>query len=194
MKKLLLCFLAGSVALFVPAHRARGHFVFTLAQMGPNLLLSGSGTLNLSGLIVSSYTPMDSAYANPYLGILIGGPADYNSVPEYEGLLGPTGFGSGGGVNGTSGSGDVVAVAGYEGALSVPQGYVSDAPLSDIATFADTTLSDLGAVPGVYVYTWGSGADADSLTVNIVPEPSTWAALSLGAAAVGLLTLRRRRA
>jgi hypothetical protein len=53
--------------------------------------------------------------------------------------------------------------------------------------------------PGKYVYTWGSGADDDSLTVNIgeVPEPSTWAMLLLGFAGLGFASSwssRRNRA
>jgi hypothetical protein len=46
--------------------------------------------------------------------------------------------------------------------------------------------------PGIYVYTWGSGPTADSLTINIgvVPEP---ASAALIAAPVAIAALRRRR-
>jgi hypothetical protein len=44
------------------------------------------------------------------------------------------------------------------------------------------TLASLGLTPGTYVYTWGTGVDADSLTVNVeaVPEPAIWAMMLLG--------------
>jgi hypothetical protein len=58
------------------------------------------------------------------------------------------------------------------------------------ATWTSATLGSLGVTPGTYTYTWGSGATADSLTVNAVPEPSTWEMLLSG---VGLLLYFRSR-
>jgi hypothetical protein len=43
------------------------------------------------------------------------------------------------------------------------------------------SFASLGLTPGSYLYHWGSGANADSLTIEIgnpggaVPEASTWA-------------------
>jgi hypothetical protein len=51
--------------------------------------------------------------------------------------------------------------------LFVPNGYVSDSPLSDTSTYDNQTFVTLGATPGTYVWTWGSGADADSFTLDI---------------------------
>jgi hypothetical protein len=53
--------------------------------------------------------------------------------------------------------------------------------------------------PGAYVWTWGSGVDADSLTINIVaspppvPEPSTWAMMLIGFAGLGYAGYRTSR-
>jgi hypothetical protein len=49
--------------------------------------------------------------------------------------------------------------------------------------------------PGKYVYTWGSGPDADSLTVDIgsVPEPSTWAMMLLGFAGLAYAGYRKTK-
>ena len=65
--------------------------------------------------------------------------------------------------------------------IRLPLGYVSGAPLASAsATFSGATLASLGLTQGTYAYNWGSGGSADSLTVNIVPEPTTGALLALG--------------
>ena len=61
------------------------------------------------------------------------------------------------------------------------------------ATWDGSTIASLGLIPGVYTWTWGSGATADSFTMTIsasVPEPGTW--LLLGCESLGLTALRGR--
>jgi hypothetical protein len=71
----------------------------------------------------------------------------------------------------------------------LPQGYVSGDPLSDSATYTGATFASLGVTPGTYVWTWGSGADADNFTLQIgptaAPEPSSL--LLLAGALTGFL-------
>jgi hypothetical protein len=56
-------------------------------------------------------------------------------------------------------------------------------------TYAGQTISSLGLTPGTYTWTWGTGAHADSLTVQIgpaaIPEPSTAIIALSGAVAFG---------
>jgi hypothetical protein len=90
--------------------------------------------------------------------------------------------------------GDLFGVFG--GDVAVGFGYQSGAALSGSATYDNATFASLGLMPGSYVYTWGSGANADSLTINIeaVPELSTWAMMALGFAGLGFVGRRRLRA
>jgi LPXTG-motif cell wall-anchored protein len=71
------------------------------------------------------------------------------------------------------------------------------AHLSATDTYAGRTLGSLGLTPGIYKYTWGIGAHADSVAVQIgpaaVPEPSTLTLGGLGALSGGGYWYRRRR-
>src|SRR5262249_33941275 len=115
----------------------------------------------------------------------------------WGGLAGPTSFGSGGPIPITgTGSGDLVGLAGVSQALFTPVGYVFGNHLSNTATFAGQSFASLGATPGTYVWTWGTGADADNFTLQIgpaaAPEPTSLALLGVGLAALGM-ALRTRR-
>ena len=77
-------------------------------------------------------------------------------------------------------------------------GYVSGGALSSNATWDNQTFSSLGVTPGEYEWTWGSGAHADSFTLDIVtaavPEPSSVGLVALPLGLGMLLAAQRRRA
>jgi hypothetical protein len=86
-------------------------------------------------------------------------------VPSFYGFVNGPAFGTGDIDNANSGSGDLVgALFGYY--IIVPNGYVSNSPLSDTATYDNATLASLGLTPGTYVWTWGDGTD-QSFTLEI---------------------------
>jgi hypothetical protein len=63
--------------------------------------------------------------------------------------------------------------------------------LTDSSTYAGQTLGGLGAAPGTYEWTWGSGANQNFTLVVGTPEPSTWAMMLLGFAGLGFVGYRR---
>jgi hypothetical protein len=158
-----------------------------------NVVATGSGTIDTTDLTLGS-TINQHATVFPSNGEITLGPTGNTSCTFYSGVTGPTTqFGSGSFTNPSSGSGDLVEINGGTDHLFLPLAYSSGAALSDTDTWNGASFSSLGATPGTYVWTWGTGADADSYTLNVgssVPEPSAIAVCGL--AAVGMI-LRRRR-
>ena len=77
--------------------------------------------------------------------------------------------------------------------MDLPAGYQSGQPLSDSATYLNKTFASLGVTPGVYEWSWGPGAQQNfTLDIESVPEPATWFAAALIAAALILRTLIRK--
>lgn len=191
--------IAGSAAIGaamligLSAPPARAGYVVDLTQVGPNVVATGSGPIDLTGLTVVG--PFNStAIIIPVNGLINSGPAlpDFSPVDLYTGFTGPTTFGSGGESFPSSGSGDLVGIQeGVEVAhtIAVPSGYVSGNPLSDTTTYDSQTLSSIGATPSTYKWTWGSGANQNFTLVigAVVPEPSTWAMMLLGFAGLGFM-------
>ena len=181
--------LAAGAALPGRAHAA---FVFTLQQTGPDVVLTGAGSFNLTALTKSAGTSGGQSGAVPNRPYLVAGPVTTTLIDIYSGATGSAIFGIGSApILATSGTGSIAGV--NFTTIVVPVGYTSGTPLADTATFANATFASLGITPGTYSLAWGSGATADSLTVNAIPEPSTYALALLGGA--GLLgAVRRNRA
>jgi hypothetical protein len=80
----------------------------------------------------------------------------------------------------------------------IPHGYTSGHSLSSTATWNSQTFSSLGVTPGTYVWTWGTGAHADSFTLQVgpataMPEPASLTLLGIGAVGLAGYGWRRRR-
>jgi hypothetical protein len=189
--------LGAAILVGLSASSARAGFVVELTQQGSNVVATGSGAIDLTGLTFS-----DSGGAqiglNPSFGAITTGTGGSPLADFYFGLTGPANFGSGGLTSASSGAGDLVGLSGAS-SLAVPQGYHSDSPLSDTSTYLSQTFGSLGVTPGTYEWTWGSGANQNFTLVigTVVPEPSTWAMMLLGFAGLGFAGYqsagRRRR-
>ena len=175
---------------------AQAAFIVNLVEDGSgNVVGTGSGTIDTTDLTLGS-TINQHATVFPSNGEIILGPTGNTSCTFYSGVTGPTTqFGSGSFTNPSSGSGNLVEINGGTDHLFLPLGYSSGAALSDTDTWNGASFSSLGVTPGTYVWTWGTGPDADSYTLNVgsvsVPEPS--ATVLCGLAAVGMIRRRSSR-
>ena len=135
---------------------AEAGYTVTLQQVGPNVVATGSGAIDLTGLTLEGRGGRDHPGIDPLGGTIATGRV-VSGIDIYQGFTGPTSFGSGLGSDPTTASGDFVEMADRQ--LVVPLNYVSDTPLSDSMTFNNATLDTLGVTPGTYVWTWGTGAN-----------------------------------
>jgi hypothetical protein len=144
------------LAWLLSVQAAEAGYTVTLQEVGPNVVATGSGAIDLTGL-----TFITSVNANPGIDPELGliGTGAASRVDTYQGFTGPTSFGSGLGSSPNTASGDFVSMSGVGQQLFVPHHYVSDTPLSDSMTFNNATLATLGVTPGTYVWIWGTGAN-----------------------------------
>jgi len=158
---------------------ARAGIIMTVTEVGSGVVISGSGTANLAGLTRFSSNNRSNSVVWPNTPVFtVGANA---SVDIYQSLSGPRSFGPGLTANSPSGNatGDLFGLDTNFSALllMVPANYVSGTTLSGAGTFRDASIASLGMTPGTYVWTWGAGANADSMTLRIgpsaiVPDPS----------------------
>ena len=196
-KRLLSIFALVALTVCLTEH-SEAAMLFTISQGGGNVVVSGSGSINTGGLTLAANGDSGDFLDSSIATLLIGSPVSIPIDRIYNGggLTGPSNFGSGINYSADSGTGNYMGIAGDFSSLGdhvllVPFNYVSGAPLAGTSTFNNQTFVTLGIIPGTYVYTWGSGANADSLTINAVPEPSIWALLGVGAGVLGVSVLRR---
>jgi len=157
---------------------AQAGYIVTLQQVGPNVVATGSGTLDTTGLAINIEPPFAPGLVQPDAGAITTGPTGFAGDAQRIGNLvsGPASFGSGGQTLASSGSGDTVgfAVGEPQFTLIVPQNCmvsVSCGPLSDSSTYAGATFASLGITPGTYEWTWGTGPNQNFTIQAGTPTP-----------------------
>lgn len=144
-------------------------FFFTLQEVGPDVVLSGTGSVDLASLIPAGPYSATPSFIRPSQGLFsvgaqVGGEEWYSGVT----LSSPISFGSGSATNADSSTGDILGLSGF-GDVKVPTGY-SGGLLNGTATFTGTTLSTLGVtVPGgPYLIQWGASGASETITLSII--------------------------
>jgi len=157
---------------------ARANYIVTLEQVGSNVVATGTGAIDLTGLSLLGTTSTEDPLINPHVGFILTGASAIQD--GYAGVNGPGNFGSGNGGFASSGSGDLVGIFGINSILGVPAGYVSGTALSDTSTYNNATFSNLGVTPGTYVWSWGTGPDQKfTLDVRAAAAPDSGSTLGL---------------
>jgi hypothetical protein len=189
--------IGAAMLIGLSAPSAQAGYVVDLTQQRGDVVATGSGSIDLTGLSFLEEAESPASGMWPAEGLIVTGPTSEVVFDLYqEASAGPESFGSGGATTGSSGAGDGVAIVGGGEFIDVPHGYVSGARLSDTSTYDGATLASLGATPGRYEWTWGSGANQNFTLVigAAVPESSTWAMMLLGFAGLCFAGYRARAA
>jgi hypothetical protein len=174
-------------------------YVVTIEQVGANVVVTGSGEFDLTGLTAEGSGPPDfPAAINPNDSFTAQGTLVYlGTAAELVEYIGPitasvsNNIGSGGNRFADDASGPLVALrtAGidpYTSQLVAPALFLPDGSPGGISylpnnlvllssstdIFYNTTIAGLGITPGTYTWTWGSGAD-QSFTIQI-PTATHW--------------------
>ena len=159
-----------------------------LQEVGSDVLVEASGTLDTSGLNLAFGNTGGAAWnVYPQSGAFRAGAP--GNLDLYDGITSPGGsFGSGSFTTATTRTGDSIYVS--TGYIGLPLNYTSGATLTASNVFTDASFSSLGLTAGTYTWSWSS----DSITLNIsaVPEPSTYALIA-GGLILSFAVWRRRR-
>gem|GEM_PF-2350091 len=180
-----------------------------LTEENGNLLLTMRGSVMEQGdleriSLVDVSTPF--AAFEPASATLVGGVGHtFLMIYSCDNATGPQSFGGHASFS-LSTTGDNFGIFGSFGddgqtAIALPYEYGWGTFLSNTTLVKNITFAELGITAGTYVWTWGSGSNADSATLIIgeaapgneaIPEPSTVGLLGLGV--LWAMVLRSRRA
>ncbi len=200
MGKKTLPLLAGGFLLLTTASAADAAMILRLEEVGGDVVVRGSGSINLIGLTSESTSNTATntfsdmhVYAGPaaenndghveFWSGLTGGPATISSTTDVFLPLSSASFGDLFGIISNDGSG--VGGAG-EALLVLPQGYISGTQLSGTSRFTGQTFTSMGISLGTL--TWTSGSNTVQFTTDAEPVP---APLGVASAAAVFSTIRR---
>ena len=162
---------------------ASASYVINITQQGSNVVAIGSGSFDLTSALLPEDAAL-TAYIKPDGPIIVTGPpVPYLTYDATEYLMSwtsaPTNFGTNTAYDGDASAGTSNPIGIASDFLIVPYHYFSGSMVTSNSTWDNRTLADMGLLSGTYTWTWGSGANAGSITLNIVPEPSSLVLLVL---------------
>lgn len=182
MKRVLMLLLFAALA----CSGAQGAVTIVVNEVGNDVVATATGTINTAGFDAQSGSSPSggfvagSGFVSAWTcGIGVGSELSVDAYTS-QGLGNTDVCSTGTRVSADSDSGTYAGLIADTGddrfTIYVSPGYVSGDPIDGASTWTGESFSSLGLVPGTYVYSWGSGADADSLTVAIgqaAPETYT---------------------
>ena len=163
-----------------------GDLVVTAVEQGDDVVFSGAGSIDLSGLGAPAFLARPGRVkADEYF--LVGPGGNFNFDTYQVSPIGPLQIGPGTvETNASSGTGDGFGLDFAFGTLAVPENYLSSDALQGTARFENQTFQSLGLATGRYEWTFGN----NTIRLNVVPEPSGALVIAM---TCGLLAARRRR-
>ena len=158
-KPTLATTLAIVMAWLLSVRPAQAGFIVTRQQVGPDVVTTGSGAIDLTGLTLLGSSGHLVSYGGRISGPTFGGRRFGIFVSSRSGD--------------TVGIGDIPLVGVV---LTVPAGYVSGTALSGSTTYSDSTLGQLiPGTPATYVWRWGTGANQNFTLQVKIPVPASTA-------------------
>lgn len=175
--------------------RADAALILTVQPSGPDVVVTGSGSLHLGAASPGNASLPIEGNLWPVGGFFAVGP-HMHGYDFYDLIVGgPSSFGTGPGAPASTGAGDTFGLSFTDRRIFVPEGYGSGGPLSGTSTYAGRTLDGLGLAPGTYQWTTEAsdglgGVVQDTITLNVVPEPDAFG-LCAAAGIFGFALMRR---
>lgn len=177
---------------------ANAELTFDITESGGQVTVTTSGTLNTAAttILANNTAGNTGVQILPGLGVIQTGSAVASEFYTIDGLTSWPVFGTSISSHPGTGSGDRVALFSNSGqtfvSIGMPAGYVSGTSVSATSVH-NGTFADLGMTPGFsYTQDFDNGGVFDSVTVNVIPEPSGVVLLSLAGLASGFLVRRKR--
>lgn len=200
------------LTIFYWTSQSQAGVTINLTESGGNILATTSGTINTLGLLLFNGADWSARIRPDTIGTERGaigvGDLSNDFVNQYR-VNGPVTFGPGKtNVLATSSIGNFIGIRAITHIgqdfplLQLPSMYTSGSFISGSSTFNSATFASLGLTTGTYLYSWGAGDTADSLTINVgassgpaaVPEPSTLCIACIAfTASLGTTLVRKRR-
>lgn len=192
---------AGALAALAGPPPAEATMLLKLEEIGGNVVVRGSGSVNLDGLTLRFSS---DTYTNALTSIQVyAGPNafDDGSVDVYEGLKGsstsissdpelsenPTSY------SGSNLFGLVTNDGSDKPLLVLPRGYISGTELGESTSTYEGTFSGLGLSVGTSTYSWSSGGTTQNVLVQVgsTPVPAPFCLAGAGAAFSCIRRLKR---
>lgn len=168
------------------AQRAEAALILTIQPYGPDVVVTGSGSLDLGAASPGNAALPLEGNLWPVGGFFAVGP-HMHGYDFYDIIAdGPSSFGTGPGAPASTGTGDTFGLSFTDRRVFLPEGYASGGTLDGTSTYEGRTLDGLGLAPGTYQWTTeasdGSGGVVqDTITLNVVPEPGAFGLCAAGA-------------